>query len=102
MKNVQVNLRRGFLARHVTLRVGKALRPRRWEIQAVDENGWFTTNIEVDGVVLEQFTTRRGALALLDTLPKGRIWATDPAFRPTTYVSHSDTGPGYSLISAAA
>lgn len=74
--NVQVFLRSGYLARYVNLRVGKTSNGRRWEIQAYDGNGMFTTDVTVDGQRLPEFTTMRDAMAVLDTLPKERIWAT--------------------------
>lgn len=101
MRQVQVTLRSGYLARNTMLRVGKTANGRRWEIQAYDGNGSFTTNITVDGKALPDFTTQREAIALLETLPQGPFWATSD--RATShYVQPSNTDTGYSILASMA
>jgi hypothetical protein len=99
MRQVQVNLRSGYIARYVRLRVGKTITGRRWEIQAADDNGTFTTNITVDGQSIPEFTTQRDALALLATLPQDRIWATSDRV-PSSVVQAANNPQGWSLVSA--
>lgn len=99
MRQVQVNLRSGYMARYVKLRTGKSITGRRWEIQAADENGTFTTNITVDGLPIPQFTTQRDAVAFLSTLPQGRIWATSDRV-PSSFVQGADNAQGWSLVTA--
>lgn len=86
MTRVTVTLRAGYLARHVTLRVGKRPFSRRvWEIQAADGAGFYTIDIRVNGEPAPTFKTRREAVAYLDSLalaPDARIWATPDEARP--------------------
>ena len=99
MRQVQVILRSGYMARYVKLRTGKSITGRRWEIQAVDDNGTFTTNITVDGQTIPQFTTQRDAVAFLATLPQERIWATSDRV-PSSFVQAADNPQGWSLMPA--
>ena len=99
MRQVQVNLRSGYIARYVTLRTGKSITRRRWEIQAVDDNGMFTTNITVDGQAIPEFTTQRDAVAFLATLPQERIWAVSDRV-PSSVVQAANNAQGWNLVSA--
>jgi hypothetical protein len=94
MRQVKVNLSKGYLARNTTLRVGKTISGRRWEIQAYDGRGVFTTDITVDELPIPVFATRRDALAFLDTLPVGSIWATSSRL-PSHYVQTANNDAGF-------
>lgn len=100
MRQVQVNLRSGYIARYVRLRVGKTITRRRWEIQAVDDNGTFTTNITVDGQSIPEFTTQRDAVAFLDNLPQERIWATSDRVS-SHHVQRANNSQGFSIQASA-
>ena len=102
MPQVQVTLRPGYLARYVTLRVGKAIKPRVWEIQAGDANGFFTVAVMVDGEAPPKFKTRREGLAYLATLGAGRIWAEPRDHRPSAYVTPSHSSGGFAIQAARA
>ncbi len=102
MANVTVTLRPDYLARYVTLRPGRAVQPRRWEVQAGDANGFFTVAVQVDGEAPPLFMRKRDAAAYIAALGDvGRIWAQPRGRVPSAYVSPSQGG-GFGVCEARA
>ena len=106
MPIVKVTLRPDYLARYVDLRIGKGVKPRVWEVQAGDANGFFTVDVTIDGEPAPKFKTRRAGMEWLGTMrvqgmETARIWAEPRDRRPSAYVTPSQGG-GYAVQGATA
>lgn len=84
MARIVVTLPASYLARYVTLRVGRPYPARRkWELQATDGNGTYWTAIQIDGRAAPTFKSRKSADSYLASLgDTSKIWAAPIERRP--------------------
>lgn len=84
MPQITVTLPASYMARHVTLRIGRPYPRRRFfELQAADGNGTYWTAIRVDGEPAPTFKSRKAAESYLEALQApAKIWAAPAERRP--------------------